>query len=116
MPSVIVRHVSDDDVEVLKRAAQQTGRSLQAYLAEHLHREATQLRRRDALQLYGGQGVRLALGVIPLLVIAGLIEGFLSPSELPATVKFGLAAINALLLVWYLWKVGAGETTAGPAL
>lgn len=29
--------------------------------------------RRDALQYYGGQGVRLALGVIPLLVIAGLI-------------------------------------------
>jgi uncharacterized membrane protein SpoIIM required for sporulation len=74
------------------------------------------LGRRDALQLYGGQGVRLALGVIPLLVIAGLVEGFLSPSELPDTMKFGLAGINALLLIWYLWKAGAGETTTDPAL
>src|SRR5258708_19909641 len=77
------------------------------------------LKRRDAIQLYGGQAVRLALGTIPLLVVAGLIEGFLSPSALPVAAKFGLGAVNALLLVWYLWKGGevrANEVRAVPAL
>ena len=40
------------------------------------------LPRRDAL-VYGGQGVRLAFGIIPMLVVAGIIEGFVSPSRWP---------------------------------
>jgi uncharacterized membrane protein SpoIIM required for sporulation len=36
-------------------------------------------RRGDALKVYGIQAAKLLFGIIPLLVIAGLIEGFLSP-------------------------------------
>ncbi|ELR98376.1 stage II sporulation protein M [Gloeocapsa sp. PCC 73106] len=39
-------------------------------------------RRRDALRYYGEQAAKLVLGIIPMLVIAGIIEGFFSPSPL----------------------------------
>jgi uncharacterized membrane protein SpoIIM required for sporulation len=64
------------------------------------------LSRRESLQFYGGEGVRLALGTLPLLVVAGLIEAFFSPSAAPANVKFMVATATALLFVWYLWKGG----------
>jgi hypothetical protein len=46
--------------------------------------------------------VRLLLGVIPMLVVAGVIEGFFSPSHLPASTKFIFAGVMAALLVSYL--------------
>ncbi len=64
------------------------------------------LPRRDALVFYGGQGVRLALGIIPILVVAGIIEGFLSPSHLPGVAKFVCAAALAGLLTLYLTQAG----------
>jgi uncharacterized membrane protein SpoIIM required for sporulation len=69
------------------------------------------LARRDALVLYGGQGVRLALGIIPILIVAGVIEGFLSPSHLPALAKFACAAAAGGLLGLYLTR--AGTTPSG---
>jgi uncharacterized membrane protein SpoIIM required for sporulation len=68
-----------------------------------------ELPRRDALVVYGGQGVRLALGIIPILFVAGVIEGFLSPSHLPAVAKFTCAAAAAGLLVIYLTRAGAKQ-------
>ncbi len=70
------------------------------------------LSRRDSLVQAGGVAVRLVVGVIPLLVIAGFIEGFLSPSHLPATVKLAFAGVMGLLLVLYLGssrKAGAPD-------
>ncbi len=64
------------------------------------------LPRRDALVLYGGQGVRLALGIIPILFVAGIIEGFLSPSHLPAVAKYVCAAAVGGLLTLYLTRAG----------
>jgi uncharacterized membrane protein SpoIIM required for sporulation len=64
------------------------------------------LPRRDALIVYGGQGVRLALGIIPMLVVAGVIEGFVSPSSLAAPAKFVLAAALFGLLTVYLGRAG----------
>jgi uncharacterized membrane protein SpoIIM required for sporulation len=64
------------------------------------------LPRRDALTLYGGQGVRLALGIIPLLVIAGVIEAFVSPSSVPITAKFALAFALGSSLAVYLTTGG----------
>ena len=40
------------------------------------------LPRRDSIAEAGGEAVRLLLGVVPLLVIAGLIEGFVSPTPM----------------------------------
>ena len=67
------------------------------------------LPRRDALVLYGGQGVRLALGIIPMLLVAGIIEGFLSASSLAGSAKVALAAALFGLLILYLGRAGRGD-------
>lgn len=64
------------------------------------------LARHDALATYSGQGVRLVLGIIPLLFVAGIIEGFLSPSTIPAAAKFLFATSAGGLLVLYLARAG----------
>lgn len=59
-------------------------------------------KRGDALKLYGAQAAQLVLGIVPMLVIAGIIEGFFSPSPIvPSPVKY-LAGIGLFtLLVMY---------------
>ena len=51
------------------------------------------LRRRDAVAEGGREAVRLLSGTIPLLIVAGTIEGFLSPSHAPIALKFGVCAV-----------------------
>ncbi|MBD1914140.1 MULTISPECIES: stage II sporulation protein M [unclassified Leptolyngbya] len=60
-------------------------------------------RRMDALKIYGQQAARLVYGVVPMLVIAGLIEGFFSPNPaIPDAAKY-LVGIGLLIgLVVYL--------------
>lgn len=61
------------------------------------------LSRRDALVLKARQAVRLVGGCIPLLMFAGLIEGFISPAEgIPWPVKWGVGLGTGLLLHAYL--------------
>ncbi|MGH9405449.1 MAG: stage II sporulation protein M [Terriglobia bacterium] len=64
------------------------------------------LPRRDALVHYAGAGVRLALGIIPILVVAGILEAFVSPSGLSPAVKGSVAALMAACLVLYLGYAG----------
>jgi uncharacterized membrane protein SpoIIM required for sporulation len=65
------------------------------------------LRRRDALILASRQALALILGCVPLLVIAGLIEGFISPNEsIPWPVKWGVGLVSGLLLYSYLLLAG----------
>jgi uncharacterized membrane protein SpoIIM required for sporulation len=64
------------------------------------------LSRRDSLEKAGGRAARLLLGTIPMLVIAGLIEGFFSPSAAPVTMKFGLAGVLFAALMTYLFLMG----------
>ena len=71
--------------------------------------------RRDSIALAGGEAVRLLAGVIPMLAVAGTIEGFFSPSGAPAGLKFVVgAALFTLLLLWLFaaGRSGAGETPA----
>ena len=65
------------------------------------------LPRRDSLRVAGGAAVRLLLGVIPMLLIAGLIEGFVSPTALAAPFKFALGAALLVLLSAYLLRLEA---------
>ena len=66
------------------------------------------LSRRSSLIVEGGRAVRLALGIIPLLVVAGTIEGFVSPSELAVKWKYLLAAgLFGLLLLYVARKTPA---------
>ncbi|HXY79045.1 MAG TPA: stage II sporulation protein M [Candidatus Bathyarchaeia archaeon] len=60
------------------------------------------LPRRASLVREGGRAVRLVLGIIPMLIVAGTIEGFVSPSELPGPLKFGVAAGMFLLLLLFV--------------
>lgn len=65
------------------------------------------LRRRDALTLAARSAVRLIVGAVPLLVIAGLIEGFLSPNEaIPWQVKWIVGLGSGILLYAYLFLAG----------
>jgi len=60
------------------------------------------LPRRDAIAAAGSTAIRLLLGVLPLLVIAGLIEGFISPTDVPPAVKFAIGSAMLVLLTIYL--------------
>jgi uncharacterized membrane protein SpoIIM required for sporulation len=62
------------------------------------------LPRRESLVRAGGRSVRLLLGTIPMLLVAGVVEGFVSPSDLPYQLKFLLAAALATMLVLYLLR------------
>jgi uncharacterized membrane protein SpoIIM required for sporulation len=64
------------------------------------------LTRSEALRLAAQRAVQLLLGGASLLVIAGTIEGFISPSSLPNWVKFGTGALTGVLLYGYWLFVG----------
>jgi uncharacterized membrane protein SpoIIM required for sporulation/uncharacterized RDD family membrane protein YckC len=64
--------------------------------------------RREALVTRGREAVSLIGGTALMLVAAGLIEGFISPSELPREVKLTLAAFFALVMVAYFAFAGHG--------
>ena len=58
---------------------------------------------RTAIQLLGG--------CVALLVIAGVIEGFVSPSNLSPAFKIGFGAVTGILLFAYLFGMKSRNTT-----
>jgi uncharacterized membrane protein SpoIIM required for sporulation len=66
------------------------------------------LPRRDSLARAGSEAVQLLLGTVPILIIAGIIEAFVSPTGLAIPLKFSMAAALFGLLNIYLFGVGAG--------
>lgn len=74
------------------------------------------LPRRESLVIHGSRAGRLILGIIPVLVVAGVIEGFVSPSPFPWFAKFVLAGVLATLLGIYLSTAGQSQeiTTGSP--
>jgi len=70
------------------------------------------LPRRASLVREGGRAVRLVLGIIPMLIVAGTIEGFVSPSELPVALKFGVAAGMFLLLLLFVKRKAPRQAQA----
>jgi uncharacterized membrane protein SpoIIM required for sporulation len=64
--------------------------------------------RREVLVTRGREAVSLIGGTAIMLLIAGMIEGFISPSQLPREVKLTLAAIFALAMVAYFVVAGRG--------
>lgn len=58
--------------------------------------------RRIELRLAGRRSVRLVAGTIPILLLAALVEGFISPSGLPASVKTLTAIVLGLAFVAYV--------------
>jgi len=69
------------------------------------------LPRHESLARAGGRAARLLLGSIPMLLVAGAIEGFFSATSSPLVMKFSLAAVLfALLLMWLLPHRGSAAT------
>jgi hypothetical protein len=75
------------------------------------------LSRADALKARGLEAVRLAVGASVLLVVAGIIEGFISPQPISPVIKFSIAVITGLALYSYLLLAGREDgAVSGAAL
>ena len=61
-------------------------------------------RRIDAVVTNGLLAIKLIMGCVPMLLIAGLIEGFVSPAHISPYYKFAIAAISAVVMVAYFLK------------
>ena len=72
------------------------------------------LRRRDALALAGSEAVQLISGTIPMLIIAGTLEAFLSPTHIPVAIKFSVGAALFTGLILWLSEGGRKALPAEP--
>jgi len=64
-------------------------------------------RRRDSLSQAAHKAVYLLLGAVPWLVVAGTIEGFISPSKtIPVPVKWTVGILSGIILYGYLLLAG----------
>ena len=68
--------------------------------------------RREALRERGREFLSLLGGAVLLLLVAGLVEGFYSPSGLPAVAKFAFGGGTAVLLAVYFGFAGRGVRAA----
>ena len=62
--------------------------------------------RAAAFRETGLESVAMLVGVAAMLVVAGLIEGFLSPSGAPPVVKWGVGAASICFMAWYFGAAG----------
>ncbi len=59
-------------------------------------------RRIDALRIYGSLAAQLVYGIIPMLLVAGAIEGFISPNPaIPDILKYVFGTLLFVLLILY---------------
>jgi uncharacterized membrane protein SpoIIM required for sporulation len=70
------------------------------------------LRWKDSVARGGIEAAQLVCGVIPLLAIAGCLEGFFSPSQAPVWLKFAVGGSLFTLLLLWLFRP-AGKRAAG---
>lgn len=73
------------------------------------------LSRADALKTRGLEAVRLIAGCAALLVLAGIIEGFISPAPINPAIKFSIAALTGIALYSYLLLVGREDKDQVPS-
>jgi len=64
------------------------------------------LTRAQALKKKGMQAAKIVIGCACLLVIAGLIEGFISPADIPVGFKIGTGVLTGIAMYSYLAFVG----------
>ncbi|MFQ5557132.1 MAG: stage II sporulation protein M [Acidimicrobiales bacterium] len=71
-----------------------------------------------ALAEEGRRSVPVVLGLVLVFVIAGLIEGFVTPSPLPTTARVGIGVLVEVAFVGYVIAFGrlAGQDRAGDVL
>ncbi|CAN5584222.1 stage II sporulation protein M [soil metagenome] len=72
------------------------------------------LTRSQALKKKGIEAARIVIGCACFLVVAGTIEGFLSPSDLPPIVKIATGLGTGIAMYGYLLFAGSGEESVLP--
>ena len=70
------------------------------------------LRRRDAIAVNAKRAGTLIVGVASMLVVAGTIEGFISPQRWPPEVRIGIGAVTAVALLFYFGFAGRRRARA----
>jgi uncharacterized membrane protein SpoIIM required for sporulation len=73
-------------------------------------------RRIDALVTSGQTAIKLVLACIPMLLVAGIIEGFISPAPISPWYKYSVSIMSALLLAAYFLSRGQGSGARGQSL
>jgi uncharacterized membrane protein SpoIIM required for sporulation len=66
-----------------------------------------QMRRSTALKRAGADALTIELGCMVMLVIAGLIEGFISPSAIDYPTRIGVLGVS--LALWAIYFLAAGH-------
>jgi uncharacterized membrane protein SpoIIM required for sporulation len=70
------------------------------------------LTRADALKKRGLEAVILIAGCVPILVIAAIIEGFISPAPISPIIKFSVSILTGVAMYSYLLLAGHGKATS----
>jgi uncharacterized membrane protein SpoIIM required for sporulation len=66
------------------------------------------LRWKESVARGGIEATRLISGIIPMLIVAGCLEGFFSPSQAPVQLKFAVGGLLfSLLLIWLFRPIKA---------
>ncbi len=68
------------------------------------------LPRSAAVRAVSSQAVQIVLGAIPILVLAGVIEGFFTPSSVDPLLKLVFGGVVTALLLLYLLGAGRAST------
>lgn len=71
--------------------------------------------RGQALVEAGARSVRLLLGSLPFLAVAGLIEGFVSPAHFDWPFKLAIGVATAVVMYAYLLLVGRSTAARAPS-
>ncbi|WP_040787755.1 stage II sporulation protein M [Nocardia paucivorans] len=66
--------------------------------------------RMEAVARQGRATATIALGLVPVLLVAGLLEGFVTPSDLPTPVRIGFGVLAEAAFLGYVFLVGRKAT------
>ncbi|MBQ0987225.1 stage II sporulation protein M [Streptomyces sp. F63] len=69
--------------------------------------------RRTALAEEGRTAMGMAIGLAVVLFVSGVIEGFVTPSDLPTWARIGIGAAAELLFLGYVYVLGGKQARAG---
>jgi uncharacterized membrane protein SpoIIM required for sporulation len=68
------------------------------------------LPRKESLAIAGREATAIVLGTVPILIIAGTIEAFVSPTGMPVPLKFAMSGALLVLLFSYLFMAPVEKT------
>jgi len=74
------------------------------------------LSRRSSLRAGAREAMLLVLGTVPMFAVAGVIEGFVTPSYLPGGVKIAVGVAAGCGALAYLLLVGRGRAGQAPVV